>query len=173
MELCGVTMQEKWVDGKYCIQPTEKIDVTKFQEILRLVKTNGGVYSRSNGFVFEKKVEFKAEKVVPQETVKVKKEVKELNKPENKVPEKEVPKEAVEYEVYEDPGMETCLRHIQDLIKEKADLGEPDHEKLLNILAERIKTDAELRANILHKDYDKMLVDGARTWCTKNKKQTL
>lgn len=179
MELCALKFEEKEIDGKYCLQPVDKItDVNKFQEVLKVVKAHGGLYSRTNGFMFETKPNFDeklapkvvepVQKVVPAKVVEEKKAVKELDKPENKVPEKEIPK-GVEFEVYTPISLDECGEYIKSLL-EKKEFQAPDHQTLLKMILVKCKDNEQLRANLKHKDYSKMLTQGAAEWAKRNKK---
>lgn len=176
MLLCGIVFELKEIDGKFCLQPKEKLDVKKFQEVLKIVKAHGGMYSRMNGFVFTEKPEFSAPEpeqeekvempvipnVVSHEEVEIKKAIKELDKPENKVKEEDIPK-GKEVEVLVDKGVESCVKHFEDLMAEE-EYKSKDHQVMLDMLKERCYEDEEFRKNCLTKEYQKMLSNGALAW---------
>ncbi len=172
-------------NGLFVVEPKKKLDFNEFKEVLAIMKSHGGFYSKGARFLFKEDPTWlneQAEELKAEKTEEVKalieattKDYKEAN--------------GVEFEVHKAATYEECFAHINELAKQfgvdkqflvynailKKCEDEPelvnlikeahllaDHARMLQILSERCKEDEELRANLLHKDYGKMVVDGGK-----------
>ncbi len=188
MQICGIEFTEAETNGKYCLTAVAMPTIEIFKEINKIAKAHGGVYIRPMSFIFNEKPDFDAEvteapvqepkaeekpatKVLHLQTKakreaeakkKAETEKKATKKTERKTTKPNTEKKGVEFEIYPPETIEKCAEHIEVLKDKFKDSA--DHYVALRLLLEACTEDEELRSYLTHKDYEKMLNEGAQAW---------
>ncbi len=179
MRVCDIDFDVKELNGEYCLVAKTNMLVDEFKKVLSVTKEHGGFYSRANGgFVFKEMPDFTAvttktitevpKPVVSETAAIVKEDAKKLLNLLDKAKQPDAVKVKEDaagqtFEVYPPASFETCEQHFKDLMNEDR-FSKGDHRRMLEILTERCREDADLRAAVLHKDYLKMLNAGGTAW---------
>lgn len=171
---------EQTENGKWKVIPKEKPDYVRFQSISKVMRAHGGVLLKGAVFLFKDEPTWLATATLEEPTPKAMPEKKVVTQPTAKAPIKPVkavsPKKAtktektseskgVEFEIYQPESVEVCITHLGNILGTHSNPeDDPSHPMLIKMLRDACLEDEELRANLTHKDYDKVLEDAAFAW---------
>lgn len=156
-------------NGVWVVSPKVAPSYEEFKDILAIMKSHGGLYSKGAKFLFKDEPSWinTEEELTPTKT----KEVEQLVQAATKDFKEE---RGIEFEIHKPATIDECEKYAKaalDPIDE--DDCKDHHEILLNMLVEACKTDDELRASFTHKEYMKTFETAGRAAFNKLQKVSI